>query len=66
MKFCKRCKVEKETSEFYKSEMSKDGLYTICKSCEKESQRHRRRGYSRRILREIEKTIKLKKECEMR
>ena len=33
MKTCKKCKVEKPNSEFYKSKASKDGLQTRCKPC---------------------------------
>jgi hypothetical protein len=36
MKFCKRCKKEKEYIEFNKQKKSKDGYNTICKLCKSE------------------------------
>lgn len=36
MKFCLKCKKEKESSEFNKSKRSKDGLTTYCRNCYKD------------------------------
>ena len=35
MKTCPRCKVEKESVEFHKQKVTKDGLYFCCKMCVK-------------------------------
>jgi len=35
-KFCKKCKKEKDISEFSKYKRAKDGLYYQCKECNKE------------------------------
>jgi hypothetical protein len=34
LKFCKKCCCEKSLSEFYKHSGTKDGVKTICKSCD--------------------------------
>lgn len=39
MKTCKKCKEEKELSEFYKSNQTIDGLCIYCKSCFKEKRK---------------------------
>ena len=36
VKVCTKCKVDKELTEFYKQKSTKDGLFSQCKSCEKE------------------------------
>lgn len=36
VKVCRKCKVEKEYSEFYKDKYKKDGLCSRCKYCSKE------------------------------
>ncbi len=36
MKLCRKCKIEKDLSEFYINKSSKDGYYNSCKSCEVE------------------------------
>lgn len=36
MKVCSKCKVEKDEIEFYKRKEAKDGLYSMCKFCDKE------------------------------
>lgn len=36
MKFCTRCSIDKEDSDFYKNKRTKDGLGVWCKKCEKE------------------------------
>jgi len=33
MKECNKCKIKKETTQFFKATNSKDGLYSICKEC---------------------------------
>lgn len=33
MKICKKCKIEKQKTEFYKSKITKDGLRGSCKAC---------------------------------
>ena len=33
LKCCRRCGIEKPTSEFYKEKRNKDGLHSYCKSC---------------------------------
>lgn len=33
MKICKKCKIEKSTSDFYKAKSNKDGLNSLCKKC---------------------------------
>ncbi len=35
MKFCPKCKVEKDLSEFYKNKNTKSGLASWCKDCDK-------------------------------
>ena len=40
MKQCKKCKIEKDNSEFYKHKDYKDGLCSSCKECQKEYQRN--------------------------
>lgn len=40
MKICTNCKVNKELSDFHKSNQSKDGLRYYCKSCCNEKQRN--------------------------
>lgn len=37
MKLCNKCKIEKESKEFFKDRHKKDGLTTFCKSCKMES-----------------------------
>jgi len=39
MKKCSKCKVEKELSEFYKCQVSKDGYRSLCKQCRNETQK---------------------------
>jgi hypothetical protein len=36
MKKCAKCGIEKNEEEFYKHKSHKDGLFSICKSCQKE------------------------------
>ena len=36
MKKCRKCKIEKKISEFYKEKGGKDNLRSACKSCRKE------------------------------
>lgn len=36
MKICKSCKIEKSLDQFYKKKGSKDGLFYVCKACEKQ------------------------------
>jgi len=36
MKMCNKCNCEKPTSEFYKKNTAKDGLFWWCRSCHKE------------------------------
>ena len=36
MKICSKCKVQKDKSDFYKSKSSNDGLYNVCKICDKQ------------------------------
>jgi hypothetical protein len=36
MKICKKCGETKNESEFYKHKSNKDGLFSTCKSCQKE------------------------------
>ncbi|HUT00137.1 MAG TPA: hypothetical protein VMY59_07470 [Candidatus Thermoplasmatota archaeon] len=38
-KQCCRCKIVKELSNFHKSKRTKDGVQTMCKSCNKEYQK---------------------------
>jgi hypothetical protein len=35
MKICSKCKIQKDVSNFYKSKSSNDGLYNVCKECDK-------------------------------
>ncbi len=42
MKKCSKCKKEKDLSEFYKRNSSKDGFLSHCKSCEKEYNKSRK------------------------
>lgn len=35
-KICRKCKIEKSVTEFHKDKGQKDGLYTICKLCNKQ------------------------------
>lgn len=37
MKLCRRCKIEKDESEFGKDKSKKDGLNIYCKECLRES-----------------------------
>ena len=34
MKFCKKCLCDKPLSEFYKNKQTKDGVRTVCKTCD--------------------------------
>ena len=36
MKICRKCKLEKELTEFYKSNANRGGYSTVCKLCKKE------------------------------
>jgi len=36
MKICSKCKIQKDLSDFYKSKSSNDGLYSVCKECDKQ------------------------------
>lgn len=50
MKQCCRCKVVKDTSEFHRSVLRKDGLQSYCRTCKKaidkeHNQRNPRRNY---------------------
>jgi hypothetical protein len=44
MKVCKKCKVEKETSEFHADKSSKDGYYRWCKNCKGEYDKEYRKS----------------------
>jgi RNA polymerase primary sigma factor len=43
-KYCNRCSVTKEASEFYGSKSSKTGLHAFCKDCSKQIAQDRRDG----------------------
>ena len=45
MRICRKCGVEKDESEFYKSSHIKDGLATMCKACSREVNRIDRQKY---------------------
>lgn len=42
LKKCPKCKIEKESSEYYKSSHTKSGLYVYCKECSNQMNRARR------------------------
>lgn len=45
-KICSKCKIEKETSEFYKCKSKKDGLRCWCKECGKLDNEKREKQYN--------------------
>lgn len=45
MKACKRCKIVKNLSEFYKHRLARDGYEPTCKTCKLESARLQRREW---------------------
>jgi hypothetical protein len=49
MKTCKKCKEEKELSEFYKDKRAKDDLFLYCKSCQKEYRKEYRKNNKEKI-----------------
>jgi hypothetical protein len=63
IKICKKCKVDKETSEFYSHKEYKDGFMSICKSCEKERSRNNNLKYKDKIVqRRLQEDKSLRKE----
>ena len=54
VKVCTKCKVDKELTEFYKQKSTKYGLFSQCKSCEKERLKKYRESNKERI-KEIQK-----------
>lgn len=59
MKVCGKCKQEKNAEEFYRSNVTKDGLNAWCKECEKE---YRRQRYAQRKANVAQLSLK-QKEC---
>lgn len=39
LKVCNKCKIERDTTQFFKDKSKKDGFHTICKICRKEYQK---------------------------
>ena len=48
-KICSICKQEKDLKEYYKLDVSKDGLFYHCRECEKKRQMGYRRKHKERI-----------------
>lgn len=58
MKTCSKCKIEKETYEFYVNKRAKDGLQHRCKSCHKElTKTTPEKAMKRKLYRESNKTM---------
>ena len=58
-KACYRCKVEKNTSEFYKNKAKKDGLSSSCKQCDL---RLKNEYYQKHKEQKLEKALNYRKE----
>lgn len=63
MKKCRKCKIEKDKSEFFKSDKAKDKCSPYCKSCKAESDREYYRFNREKILQKVkERAASLKEE----
>lgn len=79
MKLCRRCNIEKDEAEFCKCVSKKDGLGSVCRSCNKELckqhyTRHRKERVlyamnkaksARKVIREKLTALKLKIGCQV-
>lgn len=63
MKYCPKCKTNKDYSEFYKNKKTKDGFRCYCKVCEKQGNKKREPEYkeTRRRYRETDTYKKIKR-----
>lgn len=59
IKICKKCKLEKPLTEFYKELLSKDGRASSCKKCKEERKDVRKRSAREKIYYEKNKNKKL-------
>jgi hypothetical protein len=58
MKYCSKCKTEKEENEFYKDKRAKDKLYTYCKDCHLKINKKYLKKYSAKYQKEYRENNK--------
>ncbi len=65
MKFCPKCKIEKESSEFFKNKARRDGLRCWCKECCREDcNKYRRTEKGKEVRRKYRQTNSGKAACQ--